>query len=132
LHSRCYIGTKTCRNSIGAAVGISTPPRDAVYGYLAHAFAIVEHYKVRRKTGKLLWHAFKFANFPFNKNVEPFTAIIRCTSDDSVDSALRYVARSKKPETGLKTFMKKAGGINTCANLHARSDGRRDPGHRKD
>src|SRR4029077_7046740 len=36
--------------------------RDAVYGYLEAVFAIVEHYKARRRTKKLLRHAFKFAN----------------------------------------------------------------------
>jgi hypothetical protein len=34
--------------------------RDAVYGYLEAVFAIVEHYKVRRRTKRLLRHAFKF------------------------------------------------------------------------
>ncbi len=106
----------------------SSRARDAVYGYLARVFAIVEHYKVRRKTGKLLRHAFKFADLPFNNNAEPFTAVIRCTSDNSVDSkmiskwarALRYVAHLKAPETGLNTFMKKAGGVNACADQYAR------------
>jgi hypothetical protein len=32
--------------------------RDAVYGYLEAVFAVVDHYKVRRKTKKLLRHAF--------------------------------------------------------------------------
>jgi len=105
----------------------SSRARDAVYKYLAHVFAIVEHYKVRHRTRKLLQRAFEFADLPFCKNADPFTAIIRCTSDDCVESkmiskwarALRYVARSKKPETGLKAFMKRAGGINACADLYA-------------
>jgi hypothetical protein len=105
----------------------SSRARDAVYGYLASVFAIIEHYKVRRKTRKLLRHAFEFADLSFDKDADPFAAVIRCTSDDAVDSkmiskwarALRYVARSKKPETGLKTFMRKAGGINACADLYA-------------
>jgi len=106
--------------------------RDAVYGYLTQVFAIVEHYKVRRKTRRLLRHAFELADLPFNKNADQFSAIIRCTSEDSVDSkmrskwarALRCVARSKKPEIGLKTFMKKACGVNACADLYARHFGR--------
>ena len=110
----------------------SSRARDAVYGYLATIFAIVNHYKARRETRRLLRHAFEFADLPINMNADPFTAIIRCTSDDSVDSkmiskwarALRYVDRSKDPETGLKTFMKKAGGINACAALYARHFGR--------
>jgi hypothetical protein len=92
--------------------------RDAVYGYLEAVFAIVEHYKVRRRTNRLLRHAFKFANLPFDRNADPFTAVIRCTCDGAADNkiiskwarALRYVAHCKKPRTRLKTFMKKAGG----------------------
>jgi hypothetical protein len=107
--------------------------RDAVYGYLEAVFAIVTHYKVRRKTKILLRHAFQFASLPFDKTADPFTAVIRCTSDDNADSktiskwarALRYVARSKEPESALKTFMKEAGGVNACADLYARYFGRR-------
>jgi hypothetical protein len=101
--------------------------RDAVYGYLEAVFAIVEHYKVRRRTTRLLRRAFKFANLPFDKNADPFAAIIRCTCDDSIDSktiskwarALRYVAHCKVPRTRLKTFMTGAGGINACASRYA-------------
>jgi hypothetical protein len=102
--------------------------RDAVYGYLEAAFAIVEHYRVRRRTKRLLRRAFEFANLPFDKSADPFSAIIRCTSDDNVDSkmiskwarALRYVARSKEPRTRPRTFMKESGGVNACADRYAR------------
>jgi hypothetical protein len=106
--------------------------RDAVYGYLEAVFAIVEHYKVRRKTKKLLRHAFKFADLPVDYNADPFTVVIRCSSDDNADSktiskwaqALRYAARSKEPAVRLRTFMKRAGGVNACADLYARYFGR--------
>jgi hypothetical protein len=106
--------------------------RDAVYGYLEAVFAIVKHYKIRRKTTKLLRHAFKFANLPFDRNADPFTTVIRCTCDDNADSktiskwarALRYAARSKEPAVRLKTFMKRAGGVNACADLYAKCCGR--------
>jgi hypothetical protein len=49
-------------------------------------FAIVAYCKVRRRTKKLLRRAFEFAELPFDKNADPFTAIIRCTSDDNADS----------------------------------------------
>jgi hypothetical protein len=99
--------------------------RDAVFGYLEAVFAIVDHYKTRRRTKKLLRHAFIFANLAFAKNANPFTAVIRCTCHDTVDSktiskwarALRYVAQCKKPRTRLKTFMKEAGGVNACKGL---------------
>ena len=77
--------------------------RDAVYGYLEAVFATVAHYKVRRRTNRLLRHAFNFAGLPFDDKADPFTAVIYCTCDDDVDNktiskwarALRYVARSK-------------------------------------
>ena len=102
--------------------------RDAVYGYLEAVFAIVIHYKVRRRTKKLLRHAFKFAGLPIDKNADPFTAVIRCTSDDDVDSktiskwarALRYFARCKAPGTRVKTSMKRVGAVNACADGYAK------------
>ena len=106
--------------------------RDAVYGYLDAVFAIVEHYRVRRRTKRLLRHAFKFAALSFDRNVDPFTAVIRCTCANRADSktiskwarALRYAARSKEPAVRLRTFMKEAGGVNACANGYARCYGR--------
>jgi hypothetical protein len=107
--------------------------RDAVYGYLEAVFAIVEHYRVRRRTNRLLRHAFEFANLPFDKNADAFTAVIRCTCGDAADSktiskwarALRYVARSKEPRTRLKIFMKEVGGVNACAARYAKFRRRR-------
>jgi hypothetical protein len=102
--------------------------RDAVYGYLEAVFAIAKHFKVRRKTKKLLRQAFNFANLPFDRNADPFTVVIRCTCADRADGktiskwarALRYVARCKVSPTQLKTFMKEAGGVNACADLYAK------------
>ena len=106
--------------------------RDAVYDYLEAVCTIVEHYRVRRRANRLLRHAFEFANLPFDKNADPFSAVIRCTSDDNLDGktiskwarALRYVARSKEPDTELRKFMKRAGGINGCAARYAQRNGR--------
>jgi hypothetical protein len=103
--------------------------RDAVYDYLAAVFAIVMHYRVRRRTNRLLRHAFNLADLPFDKNAEPFSVVIRCTCGGDVDSktnskwsrALRYVARSKGPDMRLKTFMKEAGGVNACAAAYAKT-----------
>ena len=106
--------------------------RDAVYGYLEAVFAIVEHYRTRRRTNKLLRHAFKFAHLPLDKPADPFTVVIRCTCGDEIDiktiskwaRALRYVAHCKGPKTRVETFMKEAGGVNACAELYARYFGR--------
>jgi hypothetical protein len=106
--------------------------RYAVYGYLDAVFAIVEHYKVRRRTKRLLRRASEFANLPFDRNADPFTVVIRFTSDDNLDNktiskwarALRYVARCKVPPTRLRMFMKKVGGVNACSDLYAKCCGR--------
>jgi hypothetical protein len=100
--------------------------------YPEAVFAMVQHYKVRRKTKKVLRHAFKFAGLPFDRNAEPFTTVIRCTSADNIDSktiskwarALRYVAWRKDRGTPLKRFMKEAGGVNACADQYAQRTGR--------
>jgi hypothetical protein len=97
--------------------------RDAVYDYLQAVFTIVMHFKVRRQTSRLLRQAFEFADLPFDKRVDPFTAVIRCTCGGTADNkmiskwarALRYAAIRKPPETRLKAFMKQAGGVNECA-----------------
>lgn len=106
--------------------------RDAVYGYLKAAFSLVVDYKGRRKTKRLLRRAVQFAGLPFDKNADPFAAVIRCTSERNFDKktiskwarALRYAAHCKKPRTPLKTFFKKLGGINACAERFARYIGR--------
>ena len=106
--------------------------RDAVYGFLGAVFEMVMHYKVRRRTSRLRRHAFKFANLPLNNGLDLFTAVIRCTCADRADSktiskwarALRYAAHCNVPRTRLKMFMKKAGGVNACADRYAKYLGR--------
>ncbi len=106
--------------------------RDALYPYLAAVAAIVEHYKGRRKTSRLLRHAFKLAGLQFDENADPFTAVFRCTCDRCVDNktiskwsrSLRCVAYCKVPCRRLKAFMKEAGGVNACAARYARYYGR--------
>ncbi len=106
--------------------------RDAVYEYLGAVFEIVQHYRLRRKTKRLLRRAFTFAGLPFDMKADPFAAIIRCTCEHSVDKkmiskwsrALRYVAHCKVPPSRLKAFVKEMGGINECADRFARYLGR--------
>ena len=89
---------------------------------------------MRRRTKKLLRHAFKFANLPFDKNANPFTVVIRCTCDDEIDiktiskwaRALRYAAHCKAPGTPLKPFMSDVGGVNACATRYAELKRRRN------
>lgn len=101
--------------------------RDAVYGYLKAVFDVVVECKGRRRTKRLLRRAFQFAGLPFDESADPFAAVIRCTSERSIDNktiskwarALRYAAHCKRPRTPLKRFVKKMGGINACAERYA-------------
>jgi len=109
-----------------------TRDRDAVYGYLRAVFSIVQHYRWKGRPKKLIRRAFKFAGLAVDMNADPFAVVIRCTCDQQLDRktvskwsrALRYTARVKK-RTPLKTFMKKRGGINACADLYANCRGQR-------
>ena len=91
------------------------------------------HFKVRRRTTRLLRHAFEFANLPFDRDADAFSALIWCTSGRKVDGktvskyarALRYAARRKEPDMRLKAFMQAEGGLNACAARYARYYGRR-------
>jgi hypothetical protein len=106
--------------------------RDAVYGYMRAVFALVKRYGGRRRTKRLVRRAFKFAGLPVDKHADPFTAVIRCTSDGKPDDktiskwarALRYVARVKKPSQRVTAFMKSSGGVNACAGLYTQKFGR--------
>jgi hypothetical protein len=108
--------------------------RDAVYGYLRAVFALVVDHKGRRRTKRLLRRAFQFAGLPVDKNADPFAAVIRCTCERNVDNktvskwarALRYAAYCKVPRTRLRTFMKRMGGVNSCADRWAQCFGRTD------
>jgi hypothetical protein len=87
---------------------------------------------MRRKTKELLRHAFEYAELPFDRKTDLFSAVIRCTCDDNTDSktiskwarALRYVAHCKVPPMQLRVFMKKAGGVNACADRYTKYLGR--------
>jgi hypothetical protein len=105
--------------------------RDAVYGYLRAVFFLVKRYRGRRRTKKLLRRAFKFAGLAFECNVDPFSVVIRCTSEDldaktlsKWSRVLRYAAKFKKRRVPLQTFIKDRGGINACAALYAERIGR--------
>jgi hypothetical protein len=102
--------------------------RDAIYHFLQAVFDVVISYKSKRRRKRLLRRAFKFAGLPFDPYVDPFAAVIRCTTDGEADRkmiskwsrALRFAAIAKKPRVPLKRFMKRMGGINGAADQYTR------------
>ena len=107
--------------------------RNAIYSYLATVFDLVMEYKGRRRRKKLVRCVATLVGLPVAENIDPFAIVIRCTCDGGVDRktisrwsrALRYVANRKDPETPLKEFMIRIGGVNACAERFARELGRK-------
>jgi hypothetical protein len=102
--------------------------RNAVYRYLRSVYSVVTRCRSRRHTRRLMQRACDFAGLAFDKAADPFTTVIRCTSEKSLDHrtvskwsrALRYAAYRNRPRRMLVTFMKAAGGINACASRHTK------------
>ena len=103
--------------------------RDAVYGYLAAVFELVEWWA---KEGRAVNRAHRALHLRGHKSVrepEPFAALILCTSDpEKADDrtrskwsrVLRYAAEFKSLDEPLRDFIKRKGGINKCAARFAR------------
>lgn len=106
--------------------------RDAIYWYLGAVYRVVTRFRGRRRTGRLMQRASVFASFPYDQKADPFSTIIRATTAKMIDvrtrskwsRALRYAAYRKRAPRQLKSFMKKRGGINACADRYAKLLGR--------
>jgi hypothetical protein len=102
--------------------------RNAVYRYLRSVYSVVRRCRSRRKIRQLVRRACDFACLPFDKAADPFTTVIRCTSENRLDHrtvskwsrALRYAAYRKRAPRMLEAFMKAAGGINACAGRYTK------------
>jgi hypothetical protein len=101
--------------------------RDGIYPYLSRVLRLVRRYGSNKRVGKLIRQVEKFAKLSAPTKVDPFSFIIRCTSDPDVVNdqlrskyarALRYAARFKRRES-LQSFSKARGGINGLATRYA-------------
>jgi hypothetical protein len=109
--------------------------RDGVYVFLKSVYSTVLDHQGNRRTRKLVRRAAEFSGLPLESNAEPFAAIIRCTSEQSVDirtvskwsRALRYAAYRKRAPRHLRRFIKRLGGINACADGYTKRLGRGVP-----
>jgi hypothetical protein len=106
--------------------------RNAVYRYLRSVYSVVTRCRSRRQIRALVRRACDFAGLAFDKAADPFTTVIRCTSEKSLDHrtvskwsrALRYAAYRDRPRRMLVAFMKAAGGINACASRYTKVPGK--------
>jgi hypothetical protein len=103
--------------------------RDAIYGYLTAVFNLVGWWTAENRALDRAHKALRLKSMcPFDGE-EPFAAIIRCTADSTkVDKRtrskwsrlLRYAWAYKSPPEPLDAFIKRKGGINSCASRFAR------------
>jgi hypothetical protein len=102
--------------------------RDAIYSYLTAVFDLVAWWAAENRAIDRARKALQLRHIiPFDQE-EPFAAIIRCTADPAkVDKRTRSkwaralgFATYKSPSEPLDKFIKKKGGINSCAAKFAR------------
>jgi hypothetical protein len=98
--------------------------RDAIFQYLTAVFDLVMVWAKDGKAVKRAYRALRLQGHNSVREVEPFAAVILCTSNpDKVDGRarskwsrmLRFVAEFKAPDEPLRGFVKRKGGINECA-----------------
>ncbi len=112
----------------------STRERNAVYGYLASVFGLVEWWAKEDRAVTYARRALHLRGHSSVREPEPFAAIILCSADrEKVDDrtrskwsrVLRYAAEYKDPNEPLRDFIKRKGGINKCAARYDRRLGRK-------
>jgi hypothetical protein len=106
--------------------------RDAIYTYLNAVFDLVAWWSAENRALDRAHWALRLRRIcPFDDE-EPFAAVIRCTADPTkVDKrtrskwsrALRYALEYKAHSEPLDRFIKRKGGINSCASRFTRSLG---------
>jgi hypothetical protein len=110
--------------------------RDAIYGYLTAVFDLVAWWTAENRALERARNALRLRNITPSDHDEPFAAIIRCTADAAkVDKrsrskwsrALRYALEYKSHSEPLDKFIKRKGGINSCADRYSVRLGRFRP-----
>ena len=103
--------------------------RDAVYGNLTAVFDLVAWWTAENRGLERAHKGLRSRSINPSDHDEPFAAIIRCTADPAkVDKrtrskwsrVLRYALRYKSHSEPLDQFIKRKGGINSCASRFTR------------
>jgi hypothetical protein len=106
--------------------------RAAIYGYPAAVFETVMVWAKEGKAVKRAYRALRLQGHNSVREVEPFAAVILCTSNpDKVDGRARskwsrvsrYAAEYKDLDEPLRDFIVRRGGINRCAARFSRRSG---------
>jgi hypothetical protein len=98
--------------------------RDAIYTYLTAVFELVAWWMAENCALERAQRALRLRSIMPTDHDEPFAAIIRCTADPAkadkrtrskFSRALRYALAYKLTSEPLDQFIKRKGGINSCA-----------------
>ena len=98
--------------------------RYSVYKYLTAVFDLVMVWQKENRAVDRAKRALWLKRRAGGDNIEPFAAVIRCTSPEKkVDAkarskwarALMFAAEYKSPAESVKHFIRRHGGINLCA-----------------
>jgi hypothetical protein len=98
--------------------------RDGIYTYLTAVFELIAWWSAENRALERAETALRLRHLTSFDQEEPFAAIIRCTADPAkVDKrtrskwsrALRYALAYKLTSELLEQFIKRKGGINSCA-----------------
>ena len=107
--------------------------RDAVYPYLSGVFDLVQWWAAEGKAVGRARRALRWQPGEGKMLLEPFSVIIYCTSNgrgtdkkarSKWSRALRFAAMYKNDREPLEAFVKRKGGLNSCAARYARRLGR--------
>ena len=97
--------------------------RFSIFKYLAAVYDLVGVWEKENRTIDRARRALHLKNRPHGKTIEPFAALIACTSSRKhVDGKARskwartliFAAKCKSPDESLEDFIRRHGGINRC------------------
>jgi hypothetical protein len=102
----------------------SSRDRDAIYGYLTAVYGLVAWWTAEGREVDRARRALRLGRLEVSDREDPFAAIIRCTADPAKadkrtrskwSRLMRYAAAYKPDSEQLVQFVRRKGGINSCA-----------------
>jgi hypothetical protein len=97
--------------------------RFSIFKYLAAVYDLVSVWKKENKDIERAKRALRLKNRAYGNTIEPFAAIISCTSSRKAVNGkarskwahvLMFAAKYKSPGEPLEEFIRRHGGINSC------------------
>jgi hypothetical protein len=107
--------------------------RNAIYGYLSAVYSLVAWWTAEVREVDRARRALRLQRLKVCDREDPFAAVIRCTADaaradkrtrSKWSRLMRFAAMYKPESEALDQFIRRKGGINTCAGRFSRWLGR--------